>query len=180
VKGTSSTSPSDPTCEEGNILEGELVDDFPLYRVRLDGLNIEGVDCLFEAIPSLEVVNAQGDAAAEQAEANATDIEGLKGKCNGYDSRLSQMYSSFNVAHISTGDKKTVTIKFKSSSSFAFLFGRYSTNAVVCASIAYSEVKNLGSAGTFTANNGTITMTLGNYAMGFLLHNGNIESITYS
>lgn len=74
VKGTSSTSPSDPTCEEGNILEGELVDDFPLYRVRLDGLNIEGVDCLFEAMPSLEKVNAKADAAAEQAEANAEAI----------------------------------------------------------------------------------------------------------
>lgn len=72
VKGTSSTSPSDPVCEEGNILEGALIDDFPLYRVRLDGLNIEGVDCLFDTIPSIEVVNAK-------AEENAKDIAKIKG-----------------------------------------------------------------------------------------------------
>lgn len=58
VKGTSSTNPSDPTCEEGNILEGDLVDDFPLYRVRLDGLNIEGVDCLFDVIPNMQTMRS--------------------------------------------------------------------------------------------------------------------------
>jgi hypothetical protein len=57
VKGTSSTTPSDPACVEGNILEGALIDDFPLYRVRIDGLNIVGVDCLFEVIPSIETIN---------------------------------------------------------------------------------------------------------------------------
>jgi hypothetical protein len=59
MKGTSSANPSDPACVEGNILEGALIDDFPLYRVRLDGLNIVGVDCLFEVIPSLEMIKNQ-------------------------------------------------------------------------------------------------------------------------
>lgn len=62
VKGTSSTSPSDPEYTIGDIFSGDLVDDFPLYRVRLDGLNIEGVDCLFDTIPCLEMVNAKADA----------------------------------------------------------------------------------------------------------------------
>ena len=77
VKGTSSASPFDPICTEGNILEGALVDDFPLYRVRLDGLNIEGVDCLFDTVPSIEAVNKKADAAAEQAEANAEAIDAI-------------------------------------------------------------------------------------------------------
>ena len=96
VKGTSSTSPSDPTCEEGNILEGALVDDFPLYRVRLDGLNIEGVDCLFEAIPSLEVVNAKADANAEAIEANTEAIQGIKAK----DCPYTVLNSDYGVGYI--------------------------------------------------------------------------------
>ena len=59
VKGTSSTSPSDPSYVKGNIYDGEAVDDFPLYRVRLNGLNIEGVDCLFEITPSIETLKVE-------------------------------------------------------------------------------------------------------------------------
>lgn len=47
IKGTSSETPADPAYESGDIFAGDLTDDTPLYRVRLDGLNIEGVDCLF-------------------------------------------------------------------------------------------------------------------------------------
>lgn len=72
VKGTSSTNPSDPVYEEGNILEDALVDDFPLYRVRLDGLNIVGVDCLFEVIPSVESVYKDVVAIKENLDKNGT------------------------------------------------------------------------------------------------------------
>ena len=70
IKGTSSANPSDPACVEGNILEGALIDDFPLYRVRLDGLNIVGVDRLFEVIPSLVEVNEK----VENIKDNLSDI----------------------------------------------------------------------------------------------------------
>lgn len=53
IKGTSSESPTDPARERGDIFDGDLVDDFLLYRVRLNGLEIEGVDCLFEPIHTL-------------------------------------------------------------------------------------------------------------------------------
>lgn len=56
LKGTSSANPSDPSMALGNIYEGANVSDMPLYRVRLDGLNIEGVDCLFDTIPSIEAI----------------------------------------------------------------------------------------------------------------------------
>jgi hypothetical protein len=36
VKGTSSANPSDPVVTQGNIYEGALVSDMPLYRVILD------------------------------------------------------------------------------------------------------------------------------------------------
>lgn len=52
VKGTSSATPTDPTINSGDIFGGDLVDDFPLYRVCLDGQEIAGVDCLFEVAPN--------------------------------------------------------------------------------------------------------------------------------
>lgn len=78
MKGTSSATPSDPACVEGNILEGALIDDFPLYRVRIDGLNIVGVDCLFEVIPSLVEVNAKAEQNAKIVQ-NIMDNLGISG-----------------------------------------------------------------------------------------------------
>lgn len=53
IKGTSGDTAVDPEYITGNILSGDTTDDFPLYRVRLNGLNIEGVDGLFAVNKSL-------------------------------------------------------------------------------------------------------------------------------
>lgn len=46
----------DPGINAGtNIREGALIHDMPLYRVRLDGINIVGVDTLFEIWSNLEI-----------------------------------------------------------------------------------------------------------------------------
>ena len=49
IKGTASTSstPPDPSYTSGDILNGALTDDFPLYRVKLNGLSITAVEPLF-------------------------------------------------------------------------------------------------------------------------------------
>ena len=60
IKGTASTSssPADPTYTSGDILNGALTDDFPLYRVRLNGLSITAVEPLFgEPVKSLSELN---------------------------------------------------------------------------------------------------------------------------
>ena len=54
IKGTSGDTAVDPEYTTGNILSGDTTDDFPLYRVRLNGLNIEGVDGLFTVNKSME------------------------------------------------------------------------------------------------------------------------------
>lgn len=61
VKGSSSANPSDPVVTRGNIYEGALFSDMPLYRVILDGLNIEKVECMFTVIPSLPAVNEKAE-----------------------------------------------------------------------------------------------------------------------
>lgn len=60
IKGTASasSSPADPTYTSGDILNGALTDDFPLYRVRLNGLSITAVEPLFgDPVKSLSELN---------------------------------------------------------------------------------------------------------------------------
>lgn len=71
VKGTSGSTPADPSYTVGNILNGDTVDDFPLYRVRINGLNIEGIDTLFTVIDSLKTLS-------DKVLVNTTSIENVK------------------------------------------------------------------------------------------------------
>lgn len=49
VKGVNSSEPVDPTYQTGNILDGgDLVDDMPLYRVVIEGVNLVSIEPLFE------------------------------------------------------------------------------------------------------------------------------------
>ena len=41
IKGTAGSTATDPTYTSGDVLAGATQDDFPLYRVSLNGLNIE-------------------------------------------------------------------------------------------------------------------------------------------
>lgn len=50
LKGTPGVAAVDPEYVTGNILNGDAVDDFPLYRVKLDGLNVMAVEPLFSTI----------------------------------------------------------------------------------------------------------------------------------
>lgn len=47
VKGVSGDDYTDPDITTGNILAGDLVDEMPLYRVKLNGINIEEVEQMF-------------------------------------------------------------------------------------------------------------------------------------
>lgn len=68
IKGTSGDTAVDPTYQTGNILDGgDLIDDFPLYRVKIEGVTIKAVEPLFEVIDyDLEsiknTVSAEGSA----------------------------------------------------------------------------------------------------------------------
>lgn len=55
IKGTSAASnPADPTYTSGDIVgDSVLVADFPLYRIQLDGLNVQTPVALFNAIDNI-------------------------------------------------------------------------------------------------------------------------------
>lgn len=43
IEGTASANPTDPEYAEGSIFDGDIEVDFPLYRVMLDGINIDSI-----------------------------------------------------------------------------------------------------------------------------------------
>lgn len=51
IKGQSGSTYTDPSYTEGEINEGDTLDDFPLYRVKINGLIIEEIEPLFEVLP---------------------------------------------------------------------------------------------------------------------------------
>ena len=55
IKGTpvSYGDPSDPDHEEGSVVDGATVSDFPLWRIPLDGITPGEPEPLFEVTPSL-------------------------------------------------------------------------------------------------------------------------------
>ncbi len=59
IKGTAGATATDPTYTSGDILAGATQDDFPLYRVSLNGLNIEKVTPLFSTVPNLNELNTK-------------------------------------------------------------------------------------------------------------------------
>lgn len=54
IKGASGDDYKDPACQTGNIIHGDAVDDFPLYRVKINGLSVSAVEPLFNVLVSME------------------------------------------------------------------------------------------------------------------------------
>ena len=54
VQGTAVAGDAeDPVLTQGNLYEGETIHMMPLYRVKIEGLSIVGVEGLFEMIPTI-------------------------------------------------------------------------------------------------------------------------------
>ena len=115
LKGTSSANPNDPSMTLANIYEGANVSDMPLYRVYLDGLNIEKVESMFTVIPSLPTVNAKVETMKDNlenwsdwkqvtilAEVNNGEI---KYRENAY---FRELYMSVNVKSVTAWTAKTI------------------------------------------------------------------------
>lgn len=54
IMGTPDASnPAVPSCVAGNPLDGDLIDDCPVFKVTLNGLNVESVECLLPIVKPL-------------------------------------------------------------------------------------------------------------------------------
>lgn len=93
-KGTATTgTATDPALVQGNLYEGAVERDYPLYRVKLSGLSISSVDQLFTVIPTIPDLKAQME--KDKAEINQSltvnkidllidDNKSCKFNCDGY------------------------------------------------------------------------------------------------
>ena len=59
LKGISGTTAYDPVYTKGDILNGDLQDDFPLYRVSLNGLTVESVTPMFSVLVPMSEMQKQ-------------------------------------------------------------------------------------------------------------------------
>lgn len=74
IKGTpSETNPIDPECVSGDIINGAVISDMPLYKVPLDGLTVGDLEPMFESIPSLTGLDAKKQNNVTGAASTITD-----------------------------------------------------------------------------------------------------------
>lgn len=102
IKGTSGSVPTDPPYMTGNILTGDTTDDFPLYRVYLDGLNIESVEPLFHVLCSMEELKNNVSELNSDLDNIATEVKTVNNTFG---------YGTFSNGYVSIG--KTVCVSFQ-------------------------------------------------------------------
>lgn len=57
IMGTpTSGTPTVPAYTKGNLQEGDLVDDCPVFEITLEGINVTGVKKLLEVLPSMATI----------------------------------------------------------------------------------------------------------------------------
>lgn len=89
VEGTSSTSSAtDPQYNTGDIRTGASIVDFPLYRVRLTGINIEGVDKLFDEIDTNASQTENINVLQENVETLNSNVDELNDQLNTFSFRV--------------------------------------------------------------------------------------------
>lgn len=75
VKGTPATGDAvDPTLTEGSLYEGEYLRQVAVARVKLEGLNIVGIDMLLPVIPSIPSLKEQLDELNRKLNVSVSDI----------------------------------------------------------------------------------------------------------
>ena len=58
IMGTpTSGTPTVPAYTKGNLQEGDLVDDCPVFEITLNGINVTGVKKLLDVLPSMATIN---------------------------------------------------------------------------------------------------------------------------
>lgn len=95
-KGTEGSSATDPAVTQGNLYEGGTTREYPLWRVKLEGLSIVAVEQMFTVIPTIPDLQQKAENLQTQintANSNlgnlnqvfsAVDLNTLKTRTSGY------------------------------------------------------------------------------------------------
>lgn len=104
-KGTATTgTATDPALVQGNLYEGAVERDYPLYRVKLSGLSISSVDQLFTVIPTIPDLKAQ-------MEKDKAEINQSLGKVLAT-SGIYELNHTYGCGYYKNGNIVTVTVSF--------------------------------------------------------------------
>ena len=87
-------SPVAPAYTEGNLQEGDLVDDCPVFEVHLDGINVTEVVNLLSISPDIPTLNAS---LSELSETESAELRNNFNTLFGYAERRGKMVSIASV-----------------------------------------------------------------------------------
>lgn len=79
IKGTSGNEPEEPEYERGSISEGDIIVDFPLYKILLEGTNITSIETLFSVLMPMAKYQEQVMAMEKVIEDQQKELTELNG-----------------------------------------------------------------------------------------------------
>lgn len=95
IQGTPNASnPVAPAYTEGNLQEGDLVDDCPVFEVHLNGINVTDVAKLLEVSPDIPALNAS---LSDLSETESAELRNNFNTLFGYAERRGKMVSIASV-----------------------------------------------------------------------------------
>ena len=95
IQGTPAASnPAAPAYTEGNLQEGDLVDDCPVFRIHLNGINVTKVEKLLSVIPDIPTLNAS---LSELSETESAELRNNFNTLFGYAERRGKQVSITSV-----------------------------------------------------------------------------------
>lgn len=77
-KGTPGIAAEDPEIVKGNLYEGSKIREFPLWRVKLEGINIVGVEQMFNVIPTIPELEEKIELLNGKIELKMTPSSGMR------------------------------------------------------------------------------------------------------
>lgn len=151
-QGTANTTTTDPTLTQNDIYKGGKIRELPLYRVKLEGLNITAVEQLFTVVPTNE------ELIKTVAELNGKISITANGICKKYNNGIMEQYIKVNRNTSAWSAWKYMYYADVAAVDYIEPF-----KDITCLNI-YIQSNDVG-IGQMTLGNGTLAKTPGMYAL---------------
>lgn len=163
VKGSIGSSGVDPTLVTGDVRAGATAKQMALYRVRINGLSIEGVDTLWDSAVFLVTAGGTGATTASDARKNLLENKPLSAEEGGTGvSSRGEMFERAEFIHdnvsVKAGAAIEISIDISSKINAGYiplgLIGSYMSNA----SSSGANVSNMALYGMYISESGTAVL----------------------